>query len=80
MAHDNSIYHYPTDTSCYLNILHKVLLDVLLEVRREEGLLCPGPHLWVGDEEWQHLGHMGHETLEQGERHRQEQGPRANLD
>ena len=82
MAHDNSIYHYTTDGdgSCYLNILHKVLLDILLEVGREEGLLSSGSHLGVGDEEGEHLGNMWHETLEQGQRHGQEQGPRANLD
>ena len=82
MAHDVSICHHLTDrvVSCYLNVLHEVLLDVLLEVGREEGLLGSGPHLRVCDQEGEHLGDMGHQTLEQGQRHGQKQGPRANLD
>lgn len=65
--------------NAYLDVCHKIFLDVLLELGGHEGLLGPGPHLGVGDEEGEHLGHVGHQALEQCERHREEQGPGANL-
>ena len=37
------------------------------------------PHLWVGHEEREHGRDVGHQTLEQGQGHCQEQGPRADL-
>ena len=67
------------DVLSHLNVLDEVLLDVLLELWRHEGLLGAGPHLGVSDEEGQHLGHVRHQPLQQGQRHRQEQRPGANL-
>ena len=63
----------------YLDIVHKILLDIFLELRREEGLLSPAPHLGVADEERQHLGDMRHQTLQEGEGHGEEQSPGTNL-
>lgn len=63
----------------YLDILYKVGLNILLEIWIHERLLGSGPHLGVCDEEGQHLGDVGHQTLQQGQGHRQEQGPGTNL-
>ena len=63
----------------YLDIVHKILLNILLELRREEGLLGPAPHLGVGDEERQHLGDVRHQTLEESEGHGEEEGPGTDL-
>ena len=52
---------------------------VIEELRVEEGLLRPAPHLGVGDEEGEHLGHVGHQTLEQGEGHGEEESPGTDL-
>lgn len=65
--------------NAYLDVCHKIFLDVLLELWGHEGLLGPGPHLGVGDEEGEHLGHVGHQALQQCERHGEKQGPGTNL-
>ena len=63
----------------YLNILYKICFNILLEIWRHKCFLSPGPHLGVCDQEGEHLGDMGHDALQQGQRHRQEQRPGANL-
>jgi len=62
-----------------LDIVHKILLDIFLELRREEGLLSSASHLWVADEERQHLGNVRHQTLQKSEGHGEEQSPGTNL-
>ena len=46
-----------------LNVLHKILLDILLELGVHESSLCTTPHLGVGHQQWQHSGHVGHQAL-----------------
>ena len=63
----------------YLDIVHKILLNIFLELRGEEGLLGAGPHLGVADHEGQHLWDVGHQTLQQSQRHGEEESPGTNL-
>ena len=37
------------------------------------------PHLRVWNKEWEHCWHVGHQSLEQGQGHRQEEGPGTDL-
>ena len=64
----------------YLNVLDEVLLNVLLELGRHEGLGGALPHLGVGHDQGQQGGHVGHQALQQGQGHCQEQRPWAHLE
>jgi len=62
-----------------LDVLNKVLLDILLELGAHESLLGAHPHLWVGDHQRQQRRHVRHDPLQQRQGHCQEQRPRAHL-
>ena len=63
----------------YLDIVDKVFFNIILELGGQKGFFSSLPHLRVGDQQGEHSGDMGHQSLQQSQGHSKEQSPGADL-